>query len=283
MSSPITRLHHRYEECVLPQLFNSEKTKYHTAEGVEATWMITKCKHVDENSELCENPGLHGDIESILPVSYTDKDYHVTHFMNKHCAYCNSVARGASLAYWRFEIHCSLSISLTDEHVLAIIGEHGCNMFYRPPNPFRVERCNVPHYTISQCNQTGLWGRFNQTIDMACRAFVDPFNQTYKNYFCYVCNTDKVLPRDDWSCEDPYNKQPTHKPSFAITLNLEVLKAMKNDELLGCDLSKQFADFKYVSIASSFHSTWKKVKHPWRRFDLVSRCLYMPIKCHYWY
>ena len=57
-------------------------------------------------------------------------------------------------------------------------------------------RCFLPD--ISQCNETGSWTQFNETISTGCNNFDMPFiteladgtiNAVYKNVFCFLCNS----------------------------------------------------------------------------------------------
>ena len=84
--------------CVLPQYLANEQSDFY-GEG-KYCWMITRCGPDypnDKNRDLCENPGLDGTPESLVPI--TDPQSHVR-YRNIYCYYCNRVGIEASLIYW---------------------------------------------------------------------------------------------------------------------------------------------------------------------------------------
>ena len=241
-------VYRRVNDCIKPKLLHPHQTRFPSNERDEAYWMISTCNTVTGQRQPCELPSLEGDVKSVVPVTYYEDSMQLRlHYMNRQCALCNDVSKSAPLVEWGFEINCDSSLSVTDEKLLATIAEKGCNMFFVPPRGYIVETCTIPPtYQISSCNETGLWKNFNETIDKACKAFVDPFNQTYKNYFCYLCNVDNALPQEEWSCKDPYERQVGPIPTFSVKLTTDFIEKLKNDQLLGCDSENQFPDLKSV-------------------------------------
>ena len=232
--------------------------------------MISTCNEVAGQRHPCKSPSLEDTVESVVPVTYQDaSDGRYLNYINRQCAMCNHIPNDTRLIEWDFEIKCDSILSITDKNLLATIGEKGCNMFFVPPGYYQyfLETCDIPSYQIAQCNETGLWKNYNETIDQGCKAFVDPFNQTYKNYYCYLCNVDNALPHDEWYCEDPFEAQLGPNPFFDIRLSLDLMEQAKKDELLTCDdLTKQFQDMKSVSYGNtekhviSVHSKIDKTK-----------------------
>ena len=221
---------------------------YPRAPDIEPVWMITKC---DPNfrrflfrygvKELCENPGLHDSLETILPFETVDGlDYR-----NIFCAYCNGVDM-AKFRHWRVKIHCNQLVAVTDEDLVNSIRNKRCNIFYIPPWHKKARPCSIPQYRINQCNETGLWQVYNDTLIRACESFVDPFNYTYRNFFCYLCNSREIIPRGNWYCPAPLQETQNSSQDYTTTLyTIDVLTQKANKETV-CDLDTQFMDYKMV-------------------------------------
>ena len=193
--------------------------------------------------EFCENPGFHDSIYSVLPVRKGSVDYR-----NIFCAHCNGVDL-LLLNNWRMEIHCDDAITVTDFNFFNTIRNKKCNIFYKPPSRWfqNFVPCSIPQYKINRCNETGLWSSYNETIKQACDSFVDPFNFTYRNYFCYLCNAHDVMPRENWNCPDPLQKlNDEHvRPVYTLTPDISLLTKQRNKDT-GCDLKTEFLDYKMV-------------------------------------
>ena len=232
----------------MPQYLTSEEdTLYITADDVEPVWMISKCdpwfrglREYGTIKELCENPGSGDSIESIVPVVNTT---HV--FRNKYCAFCNN-ANIWTLVKFQMQIQCAEIIQVTFKNFLSTIRDKKCNIFYRAAESSPVVNCSIPGYKINRCNVTGLWQVHNDTIKLACEAFIDPFNSTYQNYFCYLCNSGEIMSRDNWDCPAPLSKIQDTSPVFSLQLDVDVLANLETGDL-GCDATKQFEDYKMVS------------------------------------
>ena len=136
-----------------------------------------------------------------------------------------------------------INIQIDSEDFLQTVEEKRCNVFYWPPATIPTKRCNIPTYSISKCNMTGYWQEYNETIDSACEAFLDPFNLTYKNYFCYLCN--KYEDHELKYCQA--RKDITGvTPPFTALLDIGEVEAEERDELPKCDTLNQFWDYKRV-------------------------------------
>ena len=81
-------------------------------------------------------------------------------------------------------------------------------------------------------------------IEAACHSFVDIFNQTYRNYFCYVCNTDNPEPPELWSCE---RQNKIDAAPYSMDLSIDLISQIEDGVVLGCDPETQFVDLKQVA------------------------------------
>lgn len=161
----------------------------------------------------CPNTSLHAgdsifdDSDNVPVVSLvTGVTYKTRHFAN-----CN--ADDKTLVTWNATIHCADSNDYywdplvaeinTFEDLIQQIKEFNCYIRYSvtddsvprasPCEGFdhfiRKEHRNIPTVRITACNETGLWGNYDSTIDLACRRLTLPYTQyIYKNVFCYICN-----------------------------------------------------------------------------------------------
>ena len=116
------------------------------------------------------------------------------------------------------------------------------------PDEVGARLCRVPKYSISVCNTTGLWPIYDQATELACRSFVAPFNRTFQNYFCYVCNTDQPQAPEDLDCpgfRDDVNK---FLPPFIALINIDAVEQWRKDNQLDCNIVNQFQDMKQVCV-----------------------------------
>ena len=207
--------------------------------------MVTKCAPTTTNStlkELCE--GDEQSLESITPVTHLSTD---TNYRNKFCAFCNGLVEKSALINWKLEIVCDKILFVSNKNFFATVREKRCNIFYRVPNLVLGRSCWLHEYEISTCNVTGLWPSYSYSTELACNSIVDPFNKTYKNYYCYECNTETPLPPDQWVCRDTGQIQATqHKPEFSAVLDVTAVEPVLGDEELHCDTKRHFEDYKMV-------------------------------------
>ena len=230
----------RYK-CVIPEYLTTTKTKI-----VKPVWLISKCLsewHDDTVKELCENPGKDGLFESMVPVT---QRYSI-HYRNKYCAVCNGDDDSFSRVSWMLEIGCQSNWRISDRPLLSSLTDHKCNVVYKPPNNIRVQECQVIPFTISTCNVTGRWKSYDEMVERGCQSFIDPFNLTYMNFFCYLCNKDEELPDYTSICDvKPLEMRNDVTPPYTAVLSLDDIASMMQDATLGCDAS-QFSDYKMVS------------------------------------
>ena len=211
--------------------------------------MVTKCNPETTTTsvrELCENPDLDGSLESVTPVTDTNTN---THYRNQFCSVCNGVDETAPLAFWTLNIVCDRVVFASDKNILHVIKDRRCNIFFENPEQLYIRLCEMPSYRISTCNETGLWPTYDRATELACNSFLDPFNATYKNYFCYVCNTETPLESDNGTCGvSDFDEINDVTPPFSIIFKLDTIRPVTNDEPLDCDATTQFEDHKMVII-----------------------------------
>ena len=233
--------------CVLPQFLTSEETtNYPSSQDVESYWMETSCPKetieffpMDGLQDLCENPGNYNFLEAHLPVSDAVT---AVHYRNVFCAYCLNISP-MQLKIWQLEVHCHKRLYTSDLDILDKTKNEKCNIFYKPPNLFSEIVCTYPQYTIYQCNQSGLWRNKDELIEWACNNYYDPFNGTYQNVFCYICNVEDSLQPNNWYCPMP-NVATKSAPNIAKFEVGTWRRTLYKKPI--CDPMTQFRDYKMV-------------------------------------
>ena len=236
--------------CVWPRIITSKKLKYPPPSGAEfPIWMMTKCpaqvKPNTVNFERCSAIGPGSPFDSFVPVTYSSVTYR-----NKYCAYCNGVSQTAEMKDWHIQIYCDDSISLTDDKFVAKMEENNCSIYFLQPDKIETQNCDREYqYEISTCNETGLWPYYDKSTDLACQSFIDPFNLTYKNYFCYLCNTDQLIPEENRTCR-AYTSAATEDimPPFSAIINLKAIQPSTEKDLMNCNVIYQLQDKKMVRL-----------------------------------
>ena len=236
--------------CVNPQYKRLGETKVNSVIDI---WMVVKCDPTASNAtvvRLCEHPGINDDITTIAPVTHLISQ---ENYRNKYCAYCNGVNTMENLITWTFSIANDKYISLPDKKFLEKLRQGNGNVIFEPPNYVRYRTCNIPSYTITSCNETKLWARYDVDIDRACRSYTDPFNYTYKNYFCYLCNIAELPSPNLWNCVVPPARGDfITVPSFFAILDISAVEGTdKEIGLLNCN-STQFKD--EIMVSNKFHT-----------------------------
>ena len=190
--------------------------------------MMEKCDHPDQL------------VESVVPVTVP---YVGRHFKNKHCAYCNWVTRDQPLIYWKLQILSNQALSFPNDNLIHVINETRGNIFFVQPEILATESCTpVPDNLIETCNETGLWTEYNADTKTACESFIDPFNNTYKNYFCYKCNTAAtMISPDSLTCPIKENHGSLKSPEFSAVVGLQSVVSRYDEKMMDCD-STQFPD-----------------------------------------
>ena len=239
---------YRYS-CVPVQYYADKETVY---QSDLAYWMVSKCKPTypsNENKTRCESPGHVIAVDSIIPVSdQVTKEV----YRNRYCYHCNRDETHTQLFPWIATIENEQVIDSKDETFWDKLKREGGNVIFKAPEFLPVNACNrfLPNYNISSCNVTGLWQEYNQSIEMACESYIDPFNHTFKNYFCYLCNTAKQSPVEQWKClkSNLTGGDINLTPPFAAILDITVFDIDNIKEMKACE-TDQFPDNKMVSIS----------------------------------
>ena len=237
--------------CVWPRIITSKKPKYPPPKTLQSpVWMITKCSPEVEpntiNFERCTAIGSSSPLDSFVPVTYAGVTYR-----NKYCAYCSDVDQTAVMKDWHVQIYCDDSISLTDDNFVDKMEEKNCSMYFLQPDETQTPTCQRSYqFEISTCNETGFWPYYDQLTDLACQSFIDPFSLTYKNYFCYLCNTDQQLqPKENRICSRVGNAGHmlgAITPPFTAIVSLEAIKPSTEKDLMDCNVIHQLQDKKMV-------------------------------------
>ena len=218
-------------------------------------WMITRCEHGEDNAiiEKCENAQIFSSFEYKIPVS--DLTTGVL-YRNIFCAQCSGVVNRTNLLSWDISLECDGTPQLHTGNIIDQMRDHNCSAVFKPFNNIAVQKrgmspklgvlCHAFTYEISTCNETGLWPVYNATTDIACNSFIDPFNRTYKNYFCYLCNVERPIDIDKHVCRASEDNINRFTPSFNAVLDINTIKRWDSGDTLACDSGAQFEDYKLV-------------------------------------
>ena len=214
-------------------------------ENRDYAWMVSICPSDvadSRNTELCENPGKDDLLETLIPVTDIRTN---THYRNKYCAHCSGLPDSALLVDWKVEIYNDIYLNVTDDNLLQKIRRDKGNIFYRPPDFIMLDNCTIGNsYSISSCN--------NESLERAGADFIDPFNTTYQNYFCYLCNTP-IPPtlQSNWTCNTmSEDYTPGVSPPFLAILDVSAATGHQEVEKeLTCS-ADQFTDMKKVNLVA---------------------------------
>ena len=246
-------LYLRYS-CITPEFVTRPPANYTSPPPL---WMVTQCDHGNDQAtkEMCENVKTPTPLEYTIPV--TDLETGVI-YRNTFCAKCNGIVN-KNLLLWDMSIECDESLQLPDRNIITQMEGQNCSAVFEPLineavfkhglKAHMISFCDAFEYTISICNVTGLWPVFNTTTDAACNSFIDPFNRTYKNYFCYVCNVEHPLSIDQLFCK--YTGEGNIDrvtPAFNAVLDINTIRRWEAGDTLTCDKDTQYEDYKLVSL-----------------------------------
>ena len=118
-------------------------------------------------------------------------------YQNRYCALCHGVTDFIS---WLIRTSC-LEVLMTDtSNFMDIILSDHCTSVNEATSMeetrARTFACDSPHF--SECNVTGFWTKYEESIDKACKWSYWPYFhklsitrvvQSYRNIFCYICNS----------------------------------------------------------------------------------------------
>ena len=168
------------------------------------------------------------------------------------------------------DIECNTTVALTYERVLRIIKERQCSVTFKEHMRYSIKSCNP--YIISMCNETGQWRVYNETLDAACNSFVDPFNFTFKNVFCFLCNTDNREPIDLSNCPNFINFKAEgfvsrNPPPFLSIRNLDDILTEQRSKQMQCKEHLQYRDDKLVRYSLHYVNSYTTIafKHKVRK------------------
>ena len=218
-------------------------------------WMVTQCKHGYDNAikEKCEHPEVYSSFEYKIPVSGLTTG---VLYRNIFCAQCSGVVNSTNLLSWDISLECDGTPQLQGGDIIDKMRDHNCSAVFKPFNNRAVQKRGLAEklgskcvgftYTISTCNETGLWPVYDATTDIACNSFIDPFNITYQNYFCYLCNIERPQDIDKHVCRSALDNINRITPSFNAILDINKIRRWDNGDTLACDPGTQFQDYKLV-------------------------------------
>ena len=219
--------------------------------------MVTRCKHGENKSVIskCEHPEIYSSFEYKIPVS--DLMSGVL-YRNIFCAQCSGVFNSTNLLSWDISLECDGTPQLQAGNIFDQMRDHNCSAVFKPLNNIAVQKrgmsaklgayCLDFTYKISTCNETGLWPVYDATTDTACNSFIDPFNRTFKNYFCYLCNVERPIDIETHFCRQGGDHINRVTPSFNAILDINKIRRWDNGDTLACDPGTQFEDYKLVRI-----------------------------------
>ena len=255
--------YYRYK-CANPNVYKYDERHNSTRNQSIGYQLISVCNSSSPDPtirDLCENPDADTYLDTLFPV--TDHSSKLA-YRNQYCALCDEYAVLETISQWVMDIECDKPVALTHERMYHIIKERQCNVTFKAPPNIPAKTCIL--YTISTCNETGLWRVYNETLDTACQLFVDPFNFTYKNVFCFLCNIDAREPVSLSNCPRfnmSVGATSAYNPPFLAIMNLGAILTEQANEQIQCKEKSQFTDDKLVryslySVKSSVSITFKQ-------------------------
>ena len=171
--------------CVGDEIPSNRNGEYHL--------MVIQCPdfyNVTSVKTDCEQPSKR-DWADVVPHFHFEIS-----FRNIHCAQCRGYNDTRS---WPTSITCSsFDNSLQQATSLlelfnATMKSKTCRIQFTRPS-VDIRSCKARHGgVIASCNITGQWQSYDERIVKACSMFSHVVDGTYKNIFCYLCNT-----RLDW-------------------------------------------------------------------------------------
>ena len=236
--------------CVKAQFLSGNETKYKYHKDYyrhDDYWMVTKCHPNFSNTsviQLCNNPGLDGSLESVLPVILVTTD---EVYRNKFCVLCNKIELYNNIIYWNVDIYADKFLKFPQENLLTTVRSNRENIFFTPPKFIvKPQPCYIHAYTISTCNETGQWDQYDEDTELACNSFIDPYNRTYKNIFCYKCNQEKNFQNISKNAKCYEQIYENETPVFIASVDRDTVMGDNAIEKLKCG-TEQFYDQKSVS------------------------------------
>ena len=155
-------------------------------------------------------------------------------YQNRHCALCHGLKTWWS---WNILTTCDEIFQAHYTNITEIIFSEYCDLINEVPETHAelVARFRCYSPSITSCNRTGLWRRYDRHTEDACQSFTQIYfpyelrRTVYKNVFCYLCNAKERFPTIHL-CRKPDQiiKGPT---SFSALINVEEIKAEPPDNV----------------------------------------------------
>ena len=194
----IDEMHSVETACIRPQLFynpnrNPDSVAYEMVvscpPGFPDSSILAKCKAGLGNENIAD----------IIPI--TSKLTGLT-YINTNCLFCNEPLQlfTPSCDEWQLQLYHRIlyykhrSI-IHPQSIMSWPPFQYFNVHFLPKNSSSAQKCIL--YDVSSCNQTGLWGHVNKTIELVCHQEDHlPMTHTvkekrllFKNISCVHCNT----------------------------------------------------------------------------------------------
>lgn len=220
-------------------------------EGIRRYFVIDRCPEDHFNNFINSQCGgiNKTDVEDFLWVSdsTTGKIY-----QNYHCAVCHEVKDWVT---WQLRTMCRSSLQFSFASLSEFPFNDRCNIINEAPETLAEVtaryQCYIPD--ISNCNVTGFWKHYNKDIEMGCQSFTQMYFETieiygviksYKNMFCYLCNTDDGTIVQDLCL---VSNLPTRSkiPRFNVLINFKRKDSLLDNPLCPID---EYYDMYVVSV-----------------------------------
>ncbi|KAH3800200.1 hypothetical protein DPMN_153830 [Dreissena polymorpha] len=199
-------------------------------------YMRSKC-HPDyaktgSSSEVISLCEIRTENKLEIHVPVLDTIANVT-YANKYCAQCNFVTdtdgafpgKGNNLVYWDSDLQCtdaneasSILAASNQGFIKAILQTKTCNVLFKPKPVYVVHTSACPGFEIDKCNATGNMTTYDPWLEKACGAYTSTFNETFKNVFCFLCNTVYTFRIDLNVCLLTWEKGTNMFPEFSSLL-----------------------------------------------------------------
>ena len=91
---------------------------------------------------------------------------------------------------------------------------------------------------VNTCKVSGLRRNFDATLKRACESFIDPYNHTYKNVFCYMCNQVNLTSLTNiyrTECQSRDLDRESRNFQFSATIDLDSVQNRNKPSILICD------------------------------------------------
>ena len=177
--------------------------------------MVTSCPSGTQthlSKTKCEERYNFNNLYDLVPV--TSAKTGIT-YVNKHCLFCNEPndTSERNLLFWETMLVNKVnSFSAMFDESPQTIYEKLMSVFIRgnihfaPVFPGMAKKCE--QYDVASCNDTGMWGLYNETFEFVCLfgenlpiiAEISRERKVFKNVGCLYCNIDKLFVNEQYPC-----------------------------------------------------------------------------------